>query len=88
MQNAIENDVHMIGISSQAGGHKTLVPKVIEILKQQRAEGIMVICGGVIPKQDHQELMAAGVAAIFGPGTNILHAAEEVLEILTKRLQK
>ncbi|MDX2428997.1 MAG: methylmalonyl-CoA mutase [Xanthomonadales bacterium] len=82
VREAIENDVHVIGISSQAAGHKTLVPQVIESLKQANAEDIIVICGGVIPPQDYQEMKRAGVAAIFGPGTNILHAAHEVLGII------
>jgi methylmalonyl-CoA mutase len=79
---AIENDVHVIGISSQAAGHKTLVPQVIEGLKQQGAEDIIVVCGGVIPPQDYEEMQACGVSAIFGPGTNILLAAREVLGII------
>jgi methylmalonyl-CoA mutase len=82
VREAIENDVHVIGISSQAAGHKTLVPQVIEGLKQANAQDIIVICGGVIPPQDYPEMKTAGVAAIFGPGTNILHAAHEVLEII------
>jgi len=85
VREAIENDVHIIGISSQAAGHKTLVPKVIEGLKQAGAEDIIVICGGVIPLQDHDEMLAAGVAAIFGPGTNILLAAQQVLGIIRER---
>jgi methylmalonyl-CoA mutase len=80
VREAIENDVHVIGISSQAAGHKTLVPQVIEDLKKEGASDIIVICGGVIPPQDHASLLAAGVAAIYGPGTNILLAAREVLE--------
>jgi len=87
VREAIENDVHVIGISSQAAGHKTLVPQVIEGLKQANAEDIIVICGGVIPPQDYQEMKAAGVAAIFGPGTNILHAAHEVLGIIQAQRQ-
>jgi methylmalonyl-CoA mutase len=79
VQEAIENDVHVIGISSQAAGHRTLVPQVIESLKKAGASDIIVICGGVIPPQDYDELLAAGVAAIYGPGTNILLAAKEVL---------
>ncbi len=79
VREAIENDVHVIGISSQAAGHKTLVPQVIEGLRKEGADDILVICGGVIPPQDYDELLNAGVAAIFGPGTNILTAAEEVL---------
>ncbi len=79
VREAIENDVHVIGISSQAAGHKTLVPQVIEGLKAAGASEIIVVCGGVIPPQDHDMLYEAGVAAIFGPGTNIVHAATEVL---------
>ncbi|MGI9249440.1 MAG: methylmalonyl-CoA mutase [Woeseiaceae bacterium] len=82
---AIENDVHVIGISSQAAGHKTLVPQVIEGLKQEKAEEIIVVCGGVIPPQDYDEMLAAGVSAIFGPGTNILVAAQEVLGMIQQR---
>jgi len=80
VQEAIENDVHVIGISSQAAGHRTLVPQVIDNLKKAGASDIIVICGGVIPPQDYDELLAAGVAAIYGPGTNILLAAKEVLD--------
>ncbi|MDH5620127.1 MAG: methylmalonyl-CoA mutase [Gammaproteobacteria bacterium] len=79
VREAIENDVHVIGISSQAAGHKTLVPQVIEGLRAAGAAEIIVVCGGVIPPQDYDMLYAAGVAAIFGPGTNIVHAATEVL---------
>jgi methylmalonyl-CoA mutase len=85
VREAIENDVHIIGISSQAAGHKTLVPQVIEGLKQEGAEDIIVICGGVIPPQDYDEMLGFGVAAIFGPGTNILLAAHEVLRIIQER---
>ena len=85
VREAIENDVHIIGISSQAAGHKTLVPQVIEGLKQEGAEDIIVICGGVIPPQDYDEMLGFGVAAIFGPGTNILLAAHEVLRIIRGR---
>jgi len=85
VREAIENDVHVIGISSQAAGHKTLVPQVIESLKQAEAEDIIVICGGVIPPQDYDELKNSGVAAIFGPGTNILRAASHVLGIIQER---
>ena len=79
---AIENDVHIVGVSSQAAGHKTLVPKMIAALKEQGAEDILVICGGVIPPEDYDALRAEGVAAIFGPGTNIPEAAEEVLGLI------
>ena len=87
VREAIENDVHVIGISSQAAGHKTLVPQVIEDLKKEGAEDIIVVCGGVIPPQDYDEMYACGVSAIFGPGTNILEAAHEVLCIIQKRPQ-
>ena len=80
VREAIENDVHVIGISSQAAGHMTLVPQVIDGLKQAGASDIIVICGGVIPPQDYDMLLDAGVAAIYGPGTNIVEAAKEVLE--------
>jgi methylmalonyl-CoA mutase len=79
---AIENDVHIVGVSSQAAGHKTLVPQLIRSLKAQGAEDIVVICGGVIPPQDYEQLRADGVAAIFGPGTNIPQAAEDVLDLI------
>lgn len=79
---AVENDVHILGISSLAGGHKTLVPKAIEQLKAHGREDIMVIVGGVIPKQDYEALFKAGAVAIFGPGTRISDAAITVLEIL------
>jgi len=82
VRQAIENDVHVIGISSQAAGHRTLVPQVIEGLKQEGAQDIIVICGGVIPPQDYDEMLGLGVAAIFGPGTNILVAARQVLGII------
>ncbi len=81
-QDAIDNDVHIVGISSQAAGHKTLAPKLIAALKAQGAEDIIVICGGVIPQQDYAFLRDAGVAAIFGPGTNIPAAAREIMEIV------
>lgn len=80
---AIENDVHVIGISSQAAGHKTLVPALIDALKAQGADDIMVVCGGVIPQQDYQFLYDKGVAAIYGPGTNIPTAAAEILHHLS-----
>ena len=79
---AIENDVHVVGVSSQAAGHKTLVPQMIESLKSQGAGEIIVVCGGVIPPKDYDELTAIGVAAIFGPGTNIPDAAEKVLDLI------
>ena len=81
-QDAIDNDVHVIGISSQAAGHKTLAPKLIEALIAAGAGEILVICGGVIPQQDYDFLKAAGVKAIFGPGTNIPAAAKEILDLI------
>jgi len=82
---AVENDVHAIGVSTQAGGHKTLVPALIEALDALDAGDIAVICGGVIPARDHEALSAAGVAAIFGPGTHIPSAAVEVMDIIRRR---
>ncbi|MDG4650490.1 methylmalonyl-CoA mutase [Roseibacterium sp. SDUM158017] len=81
-QDAIDNDVHVIGISSQAAGHKTLAPKLIEALKAEGAGDIIVICGGVIPHQDYEFLQKAGVKAIFGPGTHIPSAAKEILALI------
>jgi methylmalonyl-CoA mutase len=79
---AVENDVHILGVSSLAAGHKTLVPQVIEELKKYGREDIMVIVGGVIPAQDYQYLFDAGAVAVFGPGTKISDAAIKILEIL------
>ena len=79
---AVENDVHLLGISSLAGGHKTLVPEVIQELKKYGREDIMVIVGGVIPKQDYKHLLDNGAVAVFGPGTKIADAATEILNIL------
>lgn len=79
---AVENDVHILGVSSLAAGHKTLVPQVIEELKKYGRDDIMVIVGGVIPKQDYQYLFDAGAVAVFGPGTNISEAAIAILNIL------
>jgi len=81
-QDAVDNDVHVVGISSQAAGHKTLAPKLVQALKDAGADDIIVICGGVIPQQDYQFLYDAGVKAIFGPGTNIPEAAQDILRIL------
>ncbi|QQA44966.1 methylmalonyl-CoA mutase [Pelagovum pacificum] len=81
-QDAIDNDVHVVGISSQAAGHRTLAPRLIEALKAQGAEDIIVICGGVIPQQDYEFLKGAGVKAIFGPGTNIPTAAKDILKLI------
>jgi methylmalonyl-CoA mutase len=82
---AVENDVHIIGVSSQAAGHKTLVPGLIEALKREGADDILVVCGGVIPTQDYAFLKKAGVSAIYGPGTNIPLAAAEILTLIRKQ---
>lgn len=79
---AVENDVHILGVSSLAAGHKTLVPQVIEELKKHGREDIMVIVGGVIPQQDYDYLFNAGAVGVFGPGTKISKAAQDILEIL------
>jgi len=81
---AIENDVHVVGVSSQAAGHKTLVPELIEELLKQGSNEIIVVAGGVIPKQDYQFLTSVGVKGIFGPGTKIPQAARGVLEAINK----
>lgn len=83
---AVENDVHIVGVSSLAAGHKTLVPKLIEELKRYGREDILVVVGGVIPPQDYEFLYNAGVSEIFGPGTIIPHAAKRILEDLLNRL--
>ncbi|HEV3178811.1 MAG TPA: methylmalonyl-CoA mutase [Stellaceae bacterium] len=82
---AIENDVHVIGVSTQAAGHKTLVPALLAALRQEGGDDILVICGGVIPPQDYEFLMRAGVSAVYGPGTNIPIAAGEILKLIAKR---
>ncbi len=84
-RHAVENDVHVVGVSSQAAGHRTLVPQLIEALRAAGAADVVVVCGGVIPPKDYQMLKAAGVAAIYGPGTNIPLAAGEVLKLIRKR---
>ena len=84
-RDAIENDVHVVGVSSQAAGHKTLVPELIEQLAKLGGDDILVVAGGVIPAQDYDFLRTAGVSAIFGPGTNIPKAASEVLALLRRR---
>jgi methylmalonyl-CoA mutase len=84
-RDALDNDVHVVGVSSQAAGHRTLVPQLIEELKATGGGDVVVVAGGVIPPQDYDELRAAGVAAIFGPGTNIPAAAREVLSLLRSK---
>jgi len=81
---AVENDVHIIGVSTHAAGHKTLVPALIDALKREGAADILVVCGGVIPPKDYDFLKRAGVSAIYGPGTNIPEAAAEILSLIRK----
>ncbi|PKQ09905.1 MAG: methylmalonyl-CoA mutase [Alphaproteobacteria bacterium HGW-Alphaproteobacteria-12] len=84
-RDAIENDVHVIGISSLAAGHKTLVPALAKALKDEGAGDILIVCGGVIPQQDYDFLKKAGASAIFGPGTNIPVAASEILALIREK---
>jgi methylmalonyl-CoA mutase len=84
-QEAVENDVHVVGVSTQAAGHKTLVPALVAALRRHGADDILVICGGVIPPQDYDFLKKAGVGAIYGPGTNIPEAAAEILGLIRKQ---
>ncbi len=84
-RDAVENDVHIVGVSSQAAGHKTLVPQLISELKKAGASNVLVVCGGVIPHQDYPFLREAGVSGIYGPGTNIPDAAAEILGLLRKQ---
>ena len=84
-QQAIDADVHAIGVSSQAGGHKTLVPELVAALKKRGANDVVVIVGGIIPPQDYPYLREHGAAAIFGPGTAVQKAAREVLHAIKSR---
>eukprot|EP00834_Sanchytrium_tribonematis_P003839 NODE_164_length_14719_cov_1.036252.p3 type:complete len:444 gc:universal NODE_164_length_14719_cov_1.036252:3844-2513(-) len=84
---AIDSDVHVVGASSQAAGHKTLIPQLIDALKAQGSEDILVVAGGVIPQQDYEFLFQKGVSAVFGPGTKIPKAAVEVIEKIEKKLE-
>ncbi|MEL7209111.1 MAG: methylmalonyl-CoA mutase family protein, partial [Actinomycetota bacterium] len=84
-RDAVDNDVHVVGVSSQAAGHKTLVPELIAELAAVGADDVIVVVGGVVPPQDYDELRAGGVGAIFGPGTNIPEAAAEVLDLIQAR---
>jgi len=87
-RHAVENDVHIVGVSSLAAGHKTLVPQLIEELRELDRDDILVVVGGVIPPQDYEFLYQAGVAGIFGPGTVIPVAAQRILEILNGSLER
>ncbi|HKJ06821.1 MAG TPA: cobalamin-dependent protein, partial [Flavobacteriaceae bacterium] len=88
VKQAVENDVHILGISSLAAGHKTLVPQVIAELKKHGREDIMVIAGGVIPAQDYDYLFDAGVVGVFGPGTKISKAAIDILNVLIESVEE
>ena len=79
---AKEENVHVIGVSTLAGGHKSLVPEMIELLKKEGLEDVVIVAGGVIPQQDYQALYDAGVHAIFGPGSNIPEAASQILKLI------
>ena len=83
---AIDSDVHVIGVSSQAAGHKSLVPELVRELKERGSSDITIVCGGVIPHQDYDFLYQHGVAAIFGPGTKITDAANSVLDSVEKTI--
>ncbi|HRW95783.1 MAG TPA: cobalamin-dependent protein, partial [Bacteroidales bacterium] len=85
---AVENDVHILGVSSLAAGHKTLVPQVVNALKELGREDILVIVGGVIPAQDYQELYDAGAVAVFGPGTPVSLCAVRMLELLEQQSEQ
>lgn len=85
-QQAVENDVHVVGVSSLAAGHKTLVPQLKKELEKLGRDDILIIVGGVIPPQDYDELRKSGAVAIFGPGTNIPVAAQKVIEEIYKSL--
>ena len=83
-RDALENDVHVVGVSSQAAGHKTLVPELVDALREAGAGHVVVVCGGVIPPQDHDFLHEAGVAAVYGPGTNIPAAAQDIMALIRR----
>ena len=82
---AVENDVHCVGMSSLAGGHKTLLPQLVAALKEAGREDVIVVCGGVIPTQDYEALYAGGASAIFGPGARIPEAALTIMEEINRR---
>ena len=84
-RDAIDADVHVVAASSLAAGHKTLVPELIEALKKEGADDILVVCGGVIPPRDYDFLYDAGAAAIFGPGTNIVESAKELMTLIQNK---
>ncbi|HIJ86003.1 MAG TPA: methylmalonyl-CoA mutase, partial [Magnetococcales bacterium] len=85
-EQAVENDVHVVGVSTLAGAHNTLIPQLIQELKKKNAEDVVVVCGGVIPQQDYEELRAAGVADIFGPGTSVAVSARRVIQRISGQI--
>ncbi|MXW47455.1 MAG: methylmalonyl-CoA mutase [Gammaproteobacteria bacterium] len=86
VRQAVDNDVHLVGISTQAGGHKTLVPQIVEGLKSEGAENVVVICGGVVPPDDVRTLESNGVSAVYGPGTRILDTIPQVLDFIETKM--
>ncbi|MEE3215333.1 MAG: cobalamin-dependent protein, partial [Pseudomonadota bacterium] len=84
---AVVNKVQVVGMSSLAAGHKTLAPQLVEALKAKGANHVIVVVGGVIPRQDYDFLLESGVSAVFGPGTNVMDAARSVLDLLQGRLR-
>lgn len=87
-QQAVDADVHVVGVSTLAAGHRTLVPELIQALKRKGREDILVVCGGVIPPQDYDMLYNAGVSCVFGPGTKIPVAALQVVNLILGKLEK
>jgi methylmalonyl-CoA mutase len=81
---AIENDVHVVGVSSQAAGHRTHIPQLMAALRNQGADDVIVVCGGVVPPQDYDALLEVGVSAIYGPGTIITAAASEIIGLIRR----
>jgi methylmalonyl-CoA mutase len=79
---AIENDVHLVGISTQAGGHRVLLPELVAALRAAGATEVKVVCGGIVPPDDHEELLRAGISAVFGPGTTVVSIARRLLELV------
>ena len=88
VEEALKKNAHVIGVSSLAAGHKTLIPDLIKELKKRKADDILVFCGGVIPKKDYQFLYDAGVSEIFGPGSSVIDAAHNVIENTTDHLKR
>jgi methylmalonyl-CoA mutase len=84
-RDAIDSDVHVVGVSSQAAGHRTLVPELVRRLRSLGGEHVLVVVGGVVPPRDYEFLLDAGASAVYGPGTNIPRAAEEMLGLIARR---